>query len=83
MAAIKAQAQVAKMARSEETRNHAIDQVLTGAERAGRLVEQLLTLARLDSTARSLMQPTDLRKLAVEWSPTLPRLLWTSALVWS
>jgi two-component system sensor histidine kinase QseC len=66
VAAIKAQAQVAKMAGSEETRNHAIDQVLIGAERAGRLVEQLLTLARLDSTAHSLLQPTDLRKLAVE-----------------
>lgn len=66
VAGIKAQAQVAKMAGSEDTRNHAIDQVLTGADRAGRLVEQLLTLARLDSAARNLLQPTDLRKLAVD-----------------
>jgi len=65
VAAIKAQAQVAKMAGGEDTRNHAIDLVLAGADRAARLVEQLLTLARLDSAGRNLLQPTDLRKLAV------------------
>jgi len=66
VAAIKAQAQVARLAASEEARNHAIEQVVVGADRAGRLVEQLLTLARLDSVDRSALQPHSLRALTAQ-----------------
>ena len=66
VAAIKAQAQVARLAASAEARNRAIDQVGVGADRAARLVEQLLTLARLDAIDRSALQPHSLRALAAQ-----------------
>jgi two-component system sensor histidine kinase QseC len=48
LAALQVQAQVARLARDEATRAHALDQLLAGVMRATRLVEQLLRLARLD-----------------------------------
>lgn len=48
LAAIKTQAQVARAAAGDEERMRALDQVLAGCDRAARLVEQLLTLARLE-----------------------------------
>jgi two-component system sensor histidine kinase QseC len=48
LAALQVQAQVARLARDEATRLHALDQLLAGVVRATRLVEQLLRLARLD-----------------------------------
>ena len=48
LAALQVQAQVARMAKDEATRSHAVEQVLVGVVRATRLVEQLLRLARLD-----------------------------------
>jgi two-component system sensor histidine kinase QseC len=48
LAAVKTQAQVAQGARSAAERAHALEQVVAGTDRATRLVEQLLTLARLD-----------------------------------
>lgn len=51
IAAIRAQAQVARAALApgdEALRQHALDATLQGCERAGHLVEQLLTLARLE-----------------------------------
>lgn len=48
LAALKIQAQVAQRATDDEIRAHALDQVLSGVERMTHLVEQLLTLARLD-----------------------------------
>jgi two-component system sensor histidine kinase QseC len=48
LAALKTQAQVARGATSDAARNHALDSVVAGCDRAARLVEQLLTLARLD-----------------------------------
>jgi len=51
IAAIRAQAQVARAAlapEDEALRQHALDATLQGCERAGHLVEQLLTLARLE-----------------------------------
>ena len=48
LAALKTQAQVALGAPAEGERRHALEQVVAGCDRAARLVEQLLTLARLE-----------------------------------
>lgn len=48
LAALKVQAQVALASPKEADRRHALEQVLAGADRATRLVQQLLRLARLD-----------------------------------
>jgi two-component system sensor histidine kinase QseC len=66
VAAIKAQAQVAQLASAADARDHALGQVVAGAERAARLVEQLLTLARLDVIDRSAFEPCGLRALAAQ-----------------
>jgi two-component system sensor histidine kinase QseC len=67
LAAIKTQAQVARAATAEAERRHALDNVLVGCDRAAHLVEQLLTLARLEPESASLKQPErcDLHALAV------------------
>ena len=51
LAALKTQAQVARAAASASARTHALDQVIAGCDRATHLVQQLLTLARLDPDA--------------------------------
>lgn len=51
LAALKVQAQVARRAVEDATRIHALDQVLVGVDRMTHLVEQLLTLARLEPQA--------------------------------
>ena len=66
VAAIKAQAQVALLAGSAAPRDHALAQVVTAADRAGRLVEQLLRLSRLESGAPPSFSPCALRPLARE-----------------
>ncbi|HZP87498.1 MAG TPA: ATP-binding protein [Burkholderiales bacterium] len=66
IAALKAQAQVARMAGDEAGRTHAIDQVIAGADRAGRLVEQMLTLARLEQEHREQWVSCDLSQVARE-----------------
>lgn len=48
LAALKVQAQVAQRASSDAQRKEALDSVVRGVDRATRLVEQLLMLARLD-----------------------------------
>ncbi|MFO1308243.1 MAG: ATP-binding protein [Burkholderiales bacterium] len=48
LAAIRAQAEVALGAAVDAERDHALRQVLAGCDRAARLVDQMLTLARLD-----------------------------------
>ncbi|MDK9725615.1 MAG: ATP-binding protein [Sterolibacteriaceae bacterium MAG5] len=48
LAAIAAQARVAARARDEAERSHALAQLAAGTARAAHLVDQLLTLARLD-----------------------------------
>jgi two-component system sensor histidine kinase QseC len=48
LAGLKTQAQVARAATNESARTHALDQVIAGCDRASHLVQQLLTLARLD-----------------------------------
>ncbi len=52
LAAVKIQAQVALASTDVADHSHALRQVLAGADRATRLVEQLLRLARLDPLAR-------------------------------
>jgi two-component system sensor histidine kinase QseC len=52
LAALKVQAQIALATRDPQQQDHALAQVLVGADRATRLVEQLLRLARLDPIVR-------------------------------
>lgn len=56
IAAIRAQAQVAMGAADEAQRHHALQSTLMGCDRATHLVEQLLTLSRLEAA-----QPGDMR----------------------
>ena len=49
VAAIKAQAQVARAASGEAERTHALDNAILGCDRAAHLIDQLLTLARVDT----------------------------------
>jgi two-component system sensor histidine kinase QseC len=61
LAAVRAQAQVALRAGSVADRQRALDNVIAGCDRAAHLVEQLLTLARLEPAAASLvLTPCDL-----------------------
>ncbi|WP_374325899.1 ATP-binding protein [Azonexus sp.] len=48
LAALKVQTQVARLSGDSPVREHALQQIEAGVDRAGRLVEQLLRLARLD-----------------------------------
>jgi len=64
VAAIKAQAQVARGASSDDERNHALENAIAGCDRATHLIEQLLTLARLESVAAETLEACDLHKLA-------------------
>lgn len=50
LAALKVQAQVARRAPPGGTQQHTLDQVIAGVDRMARLVEQLLTLARIEPT---------------------------------
>ena len=65
LAALKIQAQVARAAASAAERAHALDHVIAGCDRATHLVQQLLTLARLDPDEReSKTASCDLQDLA-------------------
>jgi two-component system sensor histidine kinase QseC len=65
LAALKIQAQVAMGSKDEAERNLALENVLRGVDRATRLVEQLLTLARVDpETAVASFKQVDLHGLA-------------------
>lgn len=66
LAAIATQAQVATRARDAAERDHALAQLTASARRASHLVEQLLTLARLDPAASLPMQELRLDVLATE-----------------
>ncbi len=65
LAALKIQAQVARAAANAAERARALDQVIAGCDRATHLVQQLLTLARLDpASGGSQAQTCDLQALA-------------------
>jgi two-component system sensor histidine kinase QseC len=49
LAVLSTQAQVARRATDDASRNEALDALVAGAERAARLIEQMLTLARLEA----------------------------------
>lgn len=66
LAAIAMQAQVATRARDAAERDHALAQLTASARRASHLVEQLLTLARLDPAAGLPMTGLRLDTLAAE-----------------
>ena len=63
---IKAQAQVALATLDDEQRRHALDNVILGCDRATRLIEQLLTLARIDNLGDELTESCPLKALAAE-----------------
>lgn len=66
LAALKAQAQVALAATESAERQHALEQIILGCDRATHLVAQLLTLARLDAGTPHPMQNVALRQIAEE-----------------
>lgn len=67
LASIKTQAQVALRAGSSEQQRHALQQIVAGVDRTAHLVEQLLTLARVDpDTASEKLLRVELRGIAVE-----------------
>lgn len=66
IAAIRAQAQVALAADDAGERRHALQGLLAGCDRATHLVQQMLTLARLESTGEARHAPVDLSALARE-----------------
>lgn len=66
VAGIKAQAQVARAASSEAERLHALDSAILGCDRAAHLIDQLLTLARLDTLGDGAAEPCPLRAIAAE-----------------
>jgi two-component system sensor histidine kinase QseC len=64
IAAIRMQAQVAMGEADEALRRHALQGTLEGCDRATRLVEQLLSLSRLEAVEAPVMAAVDLRALA-------------------
>ena len=66
VAAIKAQAQVARMASTDAERMHALNNAILGCDRAAHLIDQLLTLARIDTLGNEATEPCQLRNIAAE-----------------
>jgi len=64
VAGIKAQAQVARAASGDAERLHALDNAILGCDRAAHLIDQLLTLARLDALGDGAAEPCPLRGMA-------------------
>ncbi len=64
IAAIRAQAQVAQGARDDAERAHALAATLAGCDRAARLIDQLLMLARLEAESAPPRTPLALADLA-------------------
>ncbi|MFC0141478.1 quorum sensing histidine kinase QseC [Erwinia mallotivora] len=64
LAALKVQTEVAQLAHDDAgLRHHALSQLDEGIDRAARLVDQLLTLSRLESGEQLDQQPVDLASL--------------------
>lgn len=66
VAGIRAQAQVARAASGDSERNRALDNAIVGCDRAAHLIDQLLTLARIDTLGDETTEPCRLRSLAAE-----------------
>ncbi|WP_374566095.1 ATP-binding protein [Ideonella sp.] len=74
IAAIRAQAQVALAAEHDDERQHALQATLAGCDRATHLVQQMLTLARLESSGEITRNTLDLaglvRQVAADLAPS-------------
>jgi len=66
VAAIKAQAQVAQAASGKEERMHALANAILGCDRASHLIEQLLTLSKVDTLESGVTEPCPLKTIAAE-----------------
>jgi two-component system sensor histidine kinase QseC len=67
LAAMRTHAQVARASGDAAQRDHSLDRVVESVDRATHLVEQLLTLARLDAaTLSGRFAPCELREVAAE-----------------
>jgi two-component system sensor histidine kinase QseC len=66
LAALKTQAQVAQGATGPADQQRALAQIVVGCDRATHLVEQLLTLARLDAPPKEGLIAVDLQAIAAE-----------------
>ena len=66
LAALKTHAEVALTTASDDRRRRSLEHVVDGVDRASRLVEQLLTLARLDAQHAGYETPVDLVEVAEE-----------------
>jgi two-component system sensor histidine kinase QseC len=65
LAALRAQAQVARGALDDAERRRALDNVIAGCDRAAHMIDQLLTLARLEPEGFvARREPCDLREMA-------------------
>jgi two-component system sensor histidine kinase QseC len=73
LAAIRTQVQVAKAARDDAERDHALAQAVRAIDRTSHLTQQLLTLARVDRDSALAVQPVELghvvRSVAAELAP--------------
>ena len=63
LSGLRVQAQVAKDARGARERDAALNNILTGVDRAGHLVNQLLTLSRLDESESLPTEDVDLKSI--------------------
>lgn len=63
VAAVRAQAQVALAAEDDAQRRRALQATLAGCDRATRVLEQLLTLSRLESGAAATLVPVDVAQV--------------------
>ncbi len=66
LAALKTHAEVALTTASDERRRRSLEQVVAGVDRATRLVEQLLAMARVDSAQPGFTAVVDLARVAAE-----------------
>lgn len=66
LTALRLQAQLAEQADNADERTHALTELRRGIDRAARLVEQMLTLARQEATQLARTEPVELDQLARE-----------------
>jgi len=64
LAGLKIQAQLALQNQNNELRSQALQNILTGVDQAHHLVEQLLTLARIDGNQTLEMKTVDLKEIS-------------------
>lgn len=61
LAALRLQAQVARRAAEKTERDAALDELMAGADRAARMIDSVLALARLDAGAQGPASPREVR----------------------